>query len=165
MSEIGETLSYAFDRRGAWVALAWFVVPVIAFGVILVINLRHERLGPLRLSRRMRLATFSALLLAYLATLYGWLFWRTFYDLSLVAAKRHLKLTLLLPKRTLVLSSADIESVRQEPGPKGLGGRLFIATRGGPTYRSPVLARHESAAILGELRRFLNPPREPSRSR
>lgn len=152
-SHIVDTLAFAFDRRGAWVALAWFLAPVLAFGVILLVQVRRGRPGLLGLKGRGRVAVFSALVALYLATLYGWLFWRTFYDLAITEAPRRFELTFLLPERTLSLPVSDIVAVRQEPGPKGLGRRLLIETRDGTTYRSPVRSSREIADILAQLQR------------
>ena len=150
---VDATLAFAFDRRGAWVALAWFLAPVLAFGVILLVQLRRGRPGLLGLRGRGRVAAFAVLVALYCATLYGWLFWRTFYDLAVAGAPQRFELTLLLPERTLTLPAADVVAVRQEPGPKGLGRRLLIETRDGTTYRSPVRSRREIAEILARLGR------------
>jgi hypothetical protein len=133
------------------VALAWFVAPVLAFGVILLVQMRRGRPGRFRLSGWGRIAVFSALVAAYLATLYGWLFWGTFYDLAVAEGPRRFELTFLLPERTLSLPATDVLAVRQEPGPKGLGRRLLIETRDGTTYRSPVRSRQEIADVLARL--------------
>ena len=146
-------LAFAFDRRGAWVALAWFLAPVLAFGVILLVQLRRGRPGHFGLRGRRRVAVFAVLVALYFATLYGWLFWRTFYDLAVAGAPRRFELTFLLPERTLSLPIADVAAIRQEPGPKGLGRRLLIETRDGTTYRSPVRSRQEIADVLAALQR------------
>ncbi|HSS50713.1 MAG TPA: hypothetical protein VLX28_17375 [Thermoanaerobaculia bacterium] len=150
MSAVSGAVTFAFDRRGAWVALAWFLAPVALFGVVLLVNLRRGRPGPFRLAGPLRAWVFAVLVLAYCGVLYGWLFWRTFYDLSLAAGQR-LDLTFLLPERSLSLPLAELGAIRQEPGPKGLGRRLLIQTRDGTIYRSPVRSPQEIAEILGKL--------------
>ena len=151
MSAVSGAVTFAFDRRGAWVALAWFLAPVALFGVILLINLRRGRPGRFRLSGPLRAWAFAVLVLAYCGVLYDWLFWRTFYDLSLAAGQRRIDLTFLLPERSLSLPLAELATIGQEPGPKGLGRRLLIQTRDGTTYRSPVRSRQEIAEILSRL--------------
>jgi len=151
------TLAFAFDRRGAWVALAWFLAPVLAFGVILLVQMRRGRPGLLGLQGGRRVAVFAVLVALYFATLYGWLFWRTFYDLAVVGAPQRFELTFLVPERTMSLPIADVTAVRQEPGPKGLGRRLLVETRDGTTYRSPVRSRQEIADMLAELQRASSP--------
>lgn len=130
-------------------ASLFFLGLLLLLAVYLLVNLRHERLGRLQLSRRKRIAGFSALTVLYLATLYGWLFWQTFYDLRAGAGR--LELTLLMPERRLAWQLEEIESIRRIPGSRAGFSRLQVETRDGRRFRSPDRRAAEIEAALARL--------------
>lgn len=130
-------------------ASLFFLGLLLLLAVFLLVNLRHERLGRLELSRPVRIVGFSVLTVLYLATLYGWLFWQTFYDLRAGAGR--LELTLLMPERRLALPLEEVESIRRIPGSRAGFSRLMVETRDGRRYRSPDRRRAEIEEALARL--------------
>lgn len=118
-------------------AAAFFLGLLLALSVALAINLRRERIGPLRLSRRVRVVGFGVLAFAYCATLYYWLFWRTFYELRVSPERERVELTVRVPERTISLGFDRIAAIRRAPGSRPGFARLVVETRDGCRYRSP----------------------------
>ena len=130
-------------------ASLFFLGLLLVLAVFLLVNLRHERLGRFQLSRPVRIVGFSVLTVLYLATLYGWLFWQTFYDLRAGAGR--LELTLLMPERRLALPLEEVESMRRIAGSRAGFSRLLVETRDGRRYRSPDRRSAEIEAALARL--------------
>lgn len=130
-------------------ASLFFLGLLLVLAVFLLVNLRHERLGRFELSRPVRITGFSILAVIYLATLYGWLFWQTFYDLRAGAGR--LELTLLMPERRIAFPLEEVKSIRRIPGPRAGFSRLLVETRDGRRYRSPDRRRGEIEAALARL--------------
>lgn len=144
-------VSIAFDARGAAVAAAFFLGLLLVLLVVMAVNLRRDRLGPLRLSRRVRVVGFSVLALAYLATLYHWLFWRTFYELRVSPDAERVELTVLVPERTIGLGIDRIAAIRRAPGARPGFARLVVETRDGRRFRSPDRAAAEIRRLHASL--------------
>jgi hypothetical protein len=144
-----------FDSRGPLVALAYFLGVFLILAVIFVINLRHERLGRFELSRRTRIVGFSALSLAYVAVLYGWLYWRTFYEVRVDPGAGLLELRVLMPERRLRWPLERITSIRQAPGNQPGRARLIVETDDGRRYKSPDRRTAEITAALRQLESVL----------
>lgn len=144
-------MSIAFDTRGILVALAFFLGLLLALAVLLLVNLRREQLGRLRLSRRVRVAGFAVLAFAYLATLYYWLFWRTFYELRISPQDERVELTVLMPERTIGLGFDRIAAIHEVPGSRAGFARLVVETRDGRRYRSPDRASSEISRLHARL--------------
>jgi hypothetical protein len=161
---LNATMSILFDRRGALVASAFFLGLFLILAILFLVNLRHERLGRFGLSRQVRIVGFSTLAALYLVTLYGWLFWRTFYDLRVAPGASRLELTVLMPERRLAWPLEQIESIRKVPGSRAGFARLMIETRDGCRYRSPDRAAVEIAEALDGLRRSLKGARSAAPS-
>ena len=130
-------------------ASLFFLGLLLVLAVLLLVNLRHERLGRLQLSRPVRIAGFSVLASIYVATLYGWLFWQTFYDLR--AGSGRLELTLLMPERRIALPLEEVRAIRRIPGSRAGFSRLVVETRDGHRYRSPDRRGPEIEAALARL--------------
>lgn len=148
-------MEISFDARGALVALAWFLGFFLLLAAVLLVNLRHERLGRFALSRRTRIVGFSLITVAYVAVLYGWLFWRTFYEVRVDPGAGRLELTVLLPERQLDWPLEQIAAVRQMPGNRPGLARLAVETDDGRRYVSPERPASEIAAVLRQLQDVL----------
>ena len=140
-----------FDSKGALTALAFFLGIFLVLAAIFLVNLRRERLGRFGLSRQVRIVGFAILAVAYAAVLYGWLFWRTFYELRVEPSARRMELTVLIPERQLSWPLDRIASVRQVAGSRAGFARLLVETRDGRSYRSPDRRTSEIAATLRKL--------------
>lgn len=145
-------MTIAYDLRGIYAALAFFLGLLALLAVVWAVNLRQEELGPLRLSRRTRLVGFATLAALYVATIYGWLFWRTFYRLEVPAAGDIVALTVLMPERELRFGRDDLTAVRRVAGSRAGFARLVVETRDGRRYRSPDRNTREIAAQFDRLR-------------
>lgn len=151
-----------FDSRGALVAFAYFLGFFLLLAAILLVNLRSERLGRFELSRRTRIVGFSVLAAAYVAVLYGWLFWRTFYAVRVDRDAGRVELTVLVPERRLDWPLDRIAAVHQVPGNRPGLARLAVDTDDGRRYVSPERPASEIAAALRQLQEILNVSRGSS---
>lgn len=131
-------------------ATAFFLGLLLILFVLFLFNLRRQQLGYFGLSRRVRIIGFSTVSVLYLSTLYGWLYWRTFYEVRITPESDQVELTLLMPERRLTLE--EVESIRKVPGSRAGFARLFIETRDGRRYRSPDRAAWEVEEALKTLR-------------
>jgi hypothetical protein len=148
-------ITIPFDTRGALVACAFFLGLLLVLGVVFLVNLRRERLGRFGLTRRTRVTGFVLVAVLYVAAIYGWLFWRTFYELRIDPAAGRLELTVLLPERTLEWPLAEIAGLRPVPGSRAGFARLVVETRDGRRFRSPDRRSAEIAEIHRRLRAVL----------
>jgi hypothetical protein len=144
-------IAIPFDPRGALVACAFFLGLLLLFAVAFLVNLRHERLGRFELSRRTRILGFLTTAALYAAVIYGWLFWRTFYELRIEPAADRLEMTVLMPERRLEWPLARIASIQEVSGSRAGFARLQVETRDGRRYVSPNRRTAEISAIYERL--------------
>jgi hypothetical protein len=113
---------------------------------VFLVHLRRRRNA-----RRAKVAGFVAFAALYVSVLYGWLFWRTFFELRADATRGTLELVMRAPERRVTWPLAEIASISAMPTYK-LGYHLVVETADGRLYESPRLDVDEVTTALDALR-------------